>query len=78
MIVEQPVFYTLGFTVYASLEGKKSPQPISQRFTSRSAAETYMQLARKNGFKDAYVHEVEGLEAKHKLPRKKTELHPKE
>lgn len=71
-------FYVLGFQVFASVDGGKKPQPISQKFTSRGAAETYAKLAVKQGFADAKVREIEG-EEKHKGDgpvREKREIRP--
>lgn len=60
-------FQILGFIVKASVDGKKGFQPISQRFTARSAADSFRELALKQGFADAFVTEVTGLEAMDKV-----------
>lgn len=52
----------LAFVVKAGVEGKKKPQPISQRFASQVAAADYCELAKKNGFRDAFVTSIEGYE----------------
>ncbi len=63
MKIQKPkAFVTLGFVVKAGIEGKKADQPISKRFSSMSAAESFCELAIKAGFKDAYVESVEGYE----------------
>jgi hypothetical protein len=67
----------LGFQVMASVEGSTKPQPISQRFTSQSAAETFRELARKQGFADAYVESVDGYEKSERVRREKKKVVPK-
>lgn len=66
-----PELCILGFVVKATIKGMITPQPISQRFASRSAAECFCELAKKNGYVDAYVHSVEGFEQPPELKRKK-------
>lgn len=66
--VAEVQFVVLGYVVKASIEGAKGQQPISQRFASKSAAEDYCKLAIKQGFKDAFVSEVTGIEANKKEP----------
>ena len=69
--------HVLGFLVKATVAGAKEPQSISQRFTSRSAAEDYRSLARTSGFHDAYVHEVVGVEKSGlDMPRKVRKKQP--
>ena len=67
----------LGFQVVASVEGSTKPQPISQRFTSQSAAETFKDLAVKQGFKDAFVRSVDGYEKSERVRREKKRVEPK-
>ena len=76
--VAEVEFVVLGYIVKASIEGGKGMQPISQRFTSKAAAEAYKDLAIKQGFADAFVSEVTGLEANKKEPRasRRMELQP--
>ena len=71
-------FHVLGYVVKASVQGKRGMQPISQRYTSRDAANVYRDLAIKQGFKDAFVAEVTGIETAAKAPvvRKKREVLP--
>ena len=71
-------FVVLGYVVKASVQGKNGPQQISQRYASRDAANTYRDLAERQGFKDAFVAEVTGLETAAKAPvqRKKREILP--
>jgi hypothetical protein len=72
--------YTLGFQVMASVENKKDFQPISAKFNSKAAAEDYKALAVKQGFKDAWVKEIEGFEPdlEYKAKRQKKEVRPKQ
>jgi len=55
-------FVTLGFVVKASVQGRRGPQDISKRYTSKAAAEAYRDLAVRQGFCDAFVAGVDGLE----------------
>ena len=69
---------TLGYVVMASVEGKKTCQPISRRYSSFPAALAYCDLAKKSGFKDAYVESVDGFEPDLEAPKKrKKEIKPK-
>lgn len=68
----------LGFHVMAGVEGSKNAQAISKRYSSKPAADAFCELAKKTGFKDAYVVSVEGFEPDLEAKRKKRETRPKQ
>lgn len=67
----------LGYQVMASVEGATKQQPISQRFTSESAANAYKDLAVKSGFKDAFVTSVTGFEKSEPIRKEKKKIEPR-
>lgn len=71
-------YHVLGFQVFATVDGGKKRQAISQRFTSKGAASDYCALAVKQGFKDAAVVEIEGEEKRKGdgQAREKKEIRP--
>ncbi len=67
----------IGYIVKASVEGKKTQQPISGKFASQPAAQDYAELAKKQGFKDAAVHSIEGYEKNpNEAPKPKVQTLP--
>lgn len=74
-VVAEVQFVTFGWVIKASVDGQKGHVQISGRFSSKSAAEDYCQLAIKQGFKDAFVSEVTGIEANKKEPTQARNRH---